>query len=128
MKHDHPKKARELAVDRFYRKELNCGDLADLVEGAFRGFCDLEYEDDSDEAVLHFFGDKDGKTVLEFYEKYSWDAFFDEKIDFEDTFSPEERAQFWGFEKENIEKLYKRYIWSDVLIMPITEVLSEKKR
>ena len=84
----------------------------------------LDYENDE---LLTFFGEKDSKTAIEFYEKYTYEAFYNGKISFFDEFEKEDRDRFYNFDEENLKKLYIQERWYDILVMPITKILSNKK-
>lgn len=77
-----PKAAREIAVDAFYETAMQNGGLNYIILYAFEAFCSLELED---EEIVQFLGPKDGKTALEFYAKYTWEAINDGKIEFYDS-------------------------------------------
>lgn len=118
-----PKAAREIAIDAFYEEDMNRGGLEYIVSDAFNGFCGMEYDNDGE--IFQFFGHRDGKTVFEFYKKYTWDAFIDGKITFYEGFDPVDRDKFYDFDPENLKKLYRRSTWYDVLVMPITKDFSK---
>ena len=112
-------------ADIFYRRNKTA-DAEYIIERAFDAFSGLEYENDQE--IFDYFGEKDGKTVFEFYEKYTWDSFIDGKISFYDSSLPkaltaEDREKFFNFDEENLEKLYKKNIKSNVLCLPISKEL-----
>ena len=116
-----PEIVREKVADFLYNKAILNGGTEFIIEDAFGALCGLEYEDDKE--LFEFFGEKDGNIVLEFYEKYTWDAFIDGKISFYDTFSQEDRKKFYNFDKIILEKLYKSSIKYNILVAPITKEL-----
>ena len=120
-----PALARERAAEFFYEKLMRSGGVENIIEEAFMGLRGLELEDGE---ILNLFGESDGKAILEFYEKYTWDAFMNEDITFYKThkpltLDPADRMRFYNFNQENLEKLYKDTIKCDILIMPITKEL-----
>lgn len=119
------KEVREMVTNELFEKAWRAGGVEYVIENAFWGFSGLEY--DSDEDLIQYLGEKDGRMALYFYEKYTWEAFIDDKIRFYEEFEIEDRDKFFEFDKENLRKLYKKDIWMDVLVMPITKVLAKKK-
>lgn len=121
-----PETVREKVANELYNRDMK-EDIDYVIERAFEGFCGMEYEEDQE--IFDYFGEKDGKTVFEFYDKYTWDAFFDDKFSFfgispkRQAFPKEDREKFSNFDKENLEKLYKRSITSEILVLPITKEL-----
>ena len=121
-----PKAAREVAIQAFFDKAMRQGGTEFIIEYAFEAFSGFEYDDE--EEIFQFFGQKDGQTVLSFYEKYTWDAFMDGEVKFYKGFAPEDQDKFYSFDIEILKKLYKQGIWYDVLVMPITKDFSKGKK
>lgn len=115
-----PKQARELVANELYFSTDKDG----VVLTSFNRFCVLDYENDE---LLTFFDEKDSKTAIEFYEKYTYEAFYNGKISFFDEFEKEDRDLFYNFDEENLKKLYIQERWYDILVMPITKDLSNKR-
>ena len=116
-----PDKARELVAKEIFEKNIREYGLECVIETVYQSFCDLEPEKDED--IFEVLGEKDGSHVLKLYEKYGWETFYDDKVDFYKTLTKEERNIFLTFDMVNIEKLYKKRIWYDLLVMPITKTL-----
>ncbi|MBR2885004.1 MAG: hypothetical protein IKL42_00380 [Clostridia bacterium] len=121
-----PQEAREKIAEELYQKDFK-KDVEYVIERAFWGFCSMEYEEDQE--IYDFFGEKDGKTVFEFYDKHTWDAFIDDTFCFygishkKKPFPEEDREKFSNFDKENLKKLYKIDAISNILVMPIKKEL-----
>lgn len=126
--------ARSLASDEFYQNDFRAGGSERIAERAFDALCGFEYEDEQE--IFEYFGEKDGYTVLEFFEKYGWENMFNDKITFYQTwggnrvghFTKEDRDKLFGFEPKNLEKLYKRNIRYDILLAPISKEIKEKAK
>lgn len=118
--------ARDRAADFFCKQSLREGGIEYIIEDAFLG---LAYTSElEDEEILEFYGKKDGKTVLEFYEKYTVDAFLNDQITFGEgnkpvIFDKDDREAFYNFNQAVLEKLFKEAIRLDILVMPITKEL-----
>lgn len=117
----NPEKARDLVVDEIYKDAIKENGINILMDEVYQGFCDLEFEKDED--IIQILGKKDGIAALKLYKKYGWESFFDNKVDFHNTLTRDEREIFYSFDAENVEKLYKQRIRYDVLIMTITKEL-----
>lgn len=120
------KEARDMALDELFKKALRAGGVEYVIENAFWGFSALEFG--TDEELLQFLGEKDGRTALGFYEKYTWEAFADDKVKFYDGFAREDQDKFFAFDQENLKKLYKIDLWYHILVAPITKVLGNKTK
>lgn len=116
-------KARDLAIEEFYSQSVRAGGKDYIIEDAFDGFTALEYEDDE---LLEYLGPEDGKTALEFYKKYSWDAFFEDEIRFYKNFDVEDRKKFLNFKEENLKKLYQTSTRYSILLLPVTKEIKYK--
>lgn len=120
-----PKEARKIAIDELYKKAIRNGGTEYVVEDAFFALAGLVEAED--EEVFQALGHKDGKIALEFFEKYTRDAFLMDKVRLYDDLTGEDVDKFYAFDKENLESLYKQGIWYDVLVMPITRDLTARK-
>lgn len=123
--------ARDLAAEEFYKQDMKDGGISYIIGRAFDALCGFEYEEEQE--VLDYFGEEDGKIVLEFFEKYGWEDMFNDKVTFgsygeKKHFVREDRDKFYAFEPENLKKLYKRNIWYDILMMPISKEIKEPKK
>lgn len=113
-------KARETAAEYFYKKDL-VSDLSCIVSLAFYSFSALEFTvEKEDEELIKFFGEKDAAVIKKLYDKYTFEAIFDEKIKFYDL-EPEDRESFENLNPENLKKLYIKDKMHDVLVFPITK-------
>lgn len=119
-----PEVVRDLVAEELYATAMRQGGTEYVVEDAFYRLCSFEFEDESE--VWDYFGKKDGKTVFEFFEKYTWDAMFDGKIRFYEEFNRVDREHFYDFDQENLKKLYLEARRYDILVMPITKTLASK--
>jgi len=117
-------KARELALHEFWEKDVREYGVESLVHIVYESFCELELED---EELLQYLGEKDGQAVLKLYEKYGWESFHDNKIDFDDTLTKEEREIFYSLDIENTEKLYKERKRYEILLARIDKEIKQKE-
>lgn len=121
-----PDIVRDKMADLLYKKALR-GGIEDIYETAFDGLLGMEFEDDE---LLEYFGEDDGRAVIGFYEKYTYESFADCDISLhgfpgKKQFEKKDIDRFCDFKKENLEKLYKTSIKGYILVAPIKKEFKE---